>query len=120
MEKNQEIENFLNAVLNSFVGLDLRTIWPLGAAQIDAYFDVDEALDIYYRLNKLKETLSVKEIADIMPPPDVIRLALQHNLIIGPKVAKKLGFADISAEQRTNFVLFLFDILKQKMHGDIF
>lgn len=62
--KNIEIDLFLTAIEESFKHMDVRTNWPLNGAQIDAYFDIDEALDMYYRLNKLKET---KSIADIMP-----------------------------------------------------
>ncbi len=120
MDKDQEIESFLKAIDESFVTIDLSTIWPLGSGQIVAYFDVEEALDIYQRLNKLREKLSIKEIAELMPPPDVIRSAMQHNLIVGLKVAKKLGFVDISAEQRMNYVRLIFEILKQKVRSDIF
>jgi hypothetical protein len=117
---NQEIEDFLKAVEKSFSGVDNKNVWPLNCAQFCAYFDIVEALDIYHRLNKLKEKLSVKEIAELMPAPDVIRGCLQLNLIIGLKNAKKFGVEDISTEDRVKYVLFLFDILKQKVKNNIF
>ena len=89
-------------------------------AQIDSYFDVDEGLDMYYRIKKLRETKTTKEIADMLPAPDVIRIFLQHNAIIGLKVAKKLKIDEISSQDRTNYTLFLFDILREKVKGDIF
>ncbi len=120
LSSDQEIESFLKAIEEIFTGMDIRTAWPLNGAQIDSYFGVDEALDIYYRLMKLKEKLSIKEIAQLMPSPDVIRLFLQHNAIIGLKVAKKLGIGNVSTEDRVKYTLFLFDILKQKVKNDIF
>lgn len=120
MEREQEIEDFLRAIEDGFSGVNPRTSWPLNGGQIDAYFDVDEALDIYYRLVKLKKKLSIKEISDLMPPPDVIRIFLQHNSIIGLKVAKELGIGEVSIKDRVDYTLFLFDILRQKVRNDIF
>jgi len=77
-------------------------------------------LDMYYRIKKLRETKTTKEIADMLPAPDVIRIFLQHNAIIGLKVAKKLKIDEISSQDRTNYTLFLFDILREKVKGDIF
>ncbi len=117
---NNEIDDFLRAIEEIFAGMDPKTFWPLNGGQTDSYFDVDEALDMYYRLNKLKEKLSIKEIADLMPPADIIRLFLEHNAIIGLKVAKKLNIANLTQEQIIDYTLFLFQILKQKVKGDIF
>ncbi len=119
-EKDKQIDNFIRAIEESFSGLNPKTFWPLNGGQIDAYFDVDEALDMYYRLNKLKENLSVKEIADLMPQADIIRIFIENNAIIGLKVAKKLGIANISTEEIVNYVLFLFEILEYKVNNDIF
>ena len=119
-KRQKQIDQFIQAIEESFSGLDPKTFWPLNGGQIDAYFDVDEALDMYYRLNKLKEKLSVKEIADLMPQADIIRIFLEHNAIIGLKVAKKLGIADISIEDRVKYTLFLFELLKYKVKNDIF
>src|SRR3989344_9702768 len=120
MNTNKEIDEFLKAIEQSFSGVNPKTFWPLNGGQIDAYFDVDEALDMYYRLNKLKEKRNIKEIADLMPQADIIRIFLEHNAIIGLKVAKKLGIANISTEDRVKYTLFLFDILKNKVKNDIF
>jgi len=120
MNTNKEIDEFLKAIEQSFSGVNPKTFWPLNGGQIDAYFDVDEALDMYYRLNKLKESLSVKEIADLMPQANIIRIFLVHNAIIGLKVAKKLGIVDIRKEDRVKYVLLLFEILKTKVKNDIF
>ena len=113
--EDNQLDNFIKAIEESFSGLNPKTFWPLNGGQIDAYFDVDEALDMYYRLNKLKEKLSVKEIADLMPQADIIRIFLEHNAIIGLKVAKKLKIADISTEDRVKYTLFLFELLKHKV-----
>lgn len=120
MTANQEIDKFLKAIEQSFEGLNPKTNWPLNGAQIDSYFDVDESLDMYYRIKRLRKTKTKKEIADMLPAPDIIRIFLQHNAIIGLKVAKKLGIDEISTKDRTDYVLFLFDILREKVKGDIF
>ncbi|MBU0467148.1 MAG: hypothetical protein KJ718_05925 [Nanoarchaeota archaeon] len=120
MNREQEIEDFLKAIESGFSGLNPKTFWPLNAGQIDSYFDVDEALDMYYRLVKLKEKFNIKEISDLMPPPDVIRIFLQHNAIVGLKESKELGIDDVSIKGRVDYILFLFDILKQKVRNYIF
>lgn len=117
---DEQITDFIKAIEEAFAGVDTKNVWPLNPAQICAYFDTIEALNIYHRINKLKEGLSTKEIAELMPAPDIIRIFLQLNLIVGLKVAKKHSIEDISAEDRTKFVLFLFDILKQKVKNNIF
>ena len=115
-----EIDQFLDAIEVAFKGMSLRTAWPLNAAQICSYFDVDEALDIYYRIKELRKTKSVKEIAELMPPPDVMRLFLEENAIVGLKLATKLKINNVSVEDRVEYVRFLFQILKEKMKGDMF
>lgn len=121
MESNSpELERFLKAIEEIFTGINPKTFWPLNGGQIDAYFDIDESLDMYYRLHKLRERLSVAEIAKMMPSADIIRIFLEHNAIIGLKVADKVGVAKISAEERVKYTLFLFEILKQKVKNDIF
>jgi len=120
MDEYGEIDRFLLAIEESFSGLNPKTFWPLNGGQIDSYFDVDEALDMYYRLNKLRGKLNVKEIADLMPQADIIRIFLEHNAIIGLKVAKKLGISEINIEDRVKYVLLLFEILKHKVKNDIF
>jgi hypothetical protein len=119
-EADEQIDRFLKAIEDSFKGMNMKTNWPLNGAQIDSYFDVDEALDMYYRIKKLRETKDIKEIADMMPAPDIIRIFLQHNAIIGLKVARKLKIDEISIDDRIDYLLFLFDILREKVNGDIF
>ncbi len=114
------IDQFLKAIEEIFIGMDPRTFWPLNGGQVDAYFDVAEALDMYYKLTKLKKTKSIQEIAEIMPAADIIRLFLQHNAIIGLKVAHKLNIDNIPAKKRLEYTLLLFDILKAKVQSDIF
>ncbi len=117
---NKRIEEFLDTIEHIFTGMDPHTAWPLKAGQVDAYFDATEAVDMYSRLTTLRKTHTIKEIAHMLPPADIIRLFLQHNAIIGLKVAKNIGTASISKEQRIEYTEFLFDILKEKTHNDIF
>ena len=79
----EKIELFLKAIEDHFEHLDPRTNWPLNGAQMDAYFDVSEALDIYHRIMSLKGKMSVKEIAKLMPPVDMLRLFTSHNCFVG-------------------------------------
>jgi hypothetical protein len=119
-DKNKQIDDFIRAIEESFSGLNPKTFWPLNGGQIGAYFDADEALDVYYRINKLKQTLTIKQIADLMPAPDILRIFIQNNGIIGLKVAKKLGLVNINEQDITNYSLFLFEILEQQVKSDIF
>lgn len=115
-----EINQFLKAIEESYAGLNIKTTWPLNTAQMDSYFDVDEALDMYYRIKKLRKTKTVKEIAEMLPSADVIRIFLEHNAIIGLKIAKKLEFDNISKEERVDYTLFWFGILGEKVRNNIF
>ncbi|MFA5992912.1 MAG: hypothetical protein WC796_04360 [Candidatus Pacearchaeota archaeon] len=119
-EQEKDINNFLQTIEESFSGLNPKTFWPLNGGQIGAYFDADEALDIYFRINKLKETHSIEQIADLMPNADTLRLFLQNNGIVGLKVAKKLNLVNITNEDMTNYTLFMLDIIKQKVNSDVY
>ena len=63
MGKDEEINQFLKAIEQSFDGLNPKTNWPLNGAQIDSYFDVDEGCDMYYKIRELREKKTIKEIA---------------------------------------------------------
>lgn len=115
-----EIERFIIAVEKGFRTINPKTAWPLNGAQMDAYFDVDDALDIYFIVKELREKLSFNEIVDLMPAPDIIRYFLTQNGIIGLKVSNKLNICFISIEDRVDFILFMFKVLKAKVRNDIF
>ena len=122
MSSNEEeqVNLFLEAIKDHFQHLDPRTNWPLNAAQMNTYFDFDEANEIYSRINQLKNKLTIKEIAELMPPVDMLRLALTHNLIIGLKVGDKLKKTNFGSKERTEYFLFLTQIMKELTKGDIF
>lgn len=120
MNTNQQIDKFIQAMGQVFSTMDTSVLWPLNGGQIDAYFDVEESLDMYSLLNNLRKKHSYKEIAEILPPADVIRLFLENNAIIGLKVAKKLKIKNISVQNRVDYCLLLFNILKEKVQNDIF
>ncbi len=120
MEQNKKIEDFLEAVGESASGFNHTTNWPLNGAQMDAYFDIDEAIDVYNRVMELKKKITIKEIAELFPAPDVIRLFLQHNALVGLKVARKLGFSKITQEELVEYTALLFSILEEKVKGDPF
>jgi hypothetical protein len=115
-----KINQFLDAIEDHFQHLDQRTNWPLNGAQIDSYFDAAEALEIYYRFIQINEKLSPKEIAELMPPIDMLRLSLTHNLIVGLKVASKYNIEDISFEKRIHYIKSIFEVMEHMTNGDIF
>ena len=115
-----DIELFLEAIEKSFEGMNQVTNWPMNGGQISSYFDVDEALDIYFRLKELKKDKSIKEISEMMPLVDIIRYFLANNAIIGLKVAKKLNIAGIKQKDILDFSEMLFEILKCKSITDPF
>ena len=117
-DKEKQIENFLIALRESFSGMNQKTHWPLNAAQISAYFDADEALDIYNRLNKLKETWTIEQIAKLMPNADIIRNFITNDAIVGLKVARKFNMTAITQKDITDYTNFLIDILKTKVKSD--
>ncbi|HLC89214.1 MAG TPA: hypothetical protein VJG49_04200 [Candidatus Nanoarchaeia archaeon] len=39
-EDDQQIDRFIQAIEESFSGLNPKTFWPLNGGQIDSYFDV--------------------------------------------------------------------------------
>lgn len=114
------VAEFKQAIADSFMGMNLKTSWPLNPGQIDAYFDVEQALSIYFKLIELRKTKSIQEIADLMPSADVIRIAIENNLILGLKYADKLDICKISKEQRLNYFNLLCDILSYKVKNNIF
>ncbi len=120
MNDKERVGLFLKAIEAIFSGMDPKTFWPLNGGQIDAYFDVVEALDMYDLLTGLRRTHSIEEIAMLMPAPDILRLFLEHNAIIGLKVAKKLGIRQISTDERVAYLGLLLEILACKVKGDIF
>ncbi|MCH8109629.1 MAG: hypothetical protein IIB15_05825, partial [Chloroflexi bacterium] len=63
-----------NMLIEMRVTLEANRALLYSAAQ---KVDLKERLD--ERIKKLKENKSVKEIANMMPVPDIIRIFLQHN-----------------------------------------
>lgn len=120
MNEENKTDSFIRAIEESFAGMNPKTNWPLNGGQIDSYFDADEALDMYYRLNKLKEKMSIKEIANLMPAADIMRIFLCNNAIIGLKVANKIGIDKITNGELEKYLHFLLDILKEKTKSDVF
>jgi hypothetical protein len=116
----KDIDDFKNTINYCFNLKDMKTNWPFCGAQIDPFFDVEDAIDIYYRLTNLRKTMSIKEIAELMPPADVIRNTMTHTIILGLKFARKLNLMKLSKDELIEYCLFLFDILREKAHGDIF
>ncbi|MBT4870972.1 MAG: hypothetical protein HON47_05340 [Candidatus Diapherotrites archaeon] len=118
--QNNDIDKFVEAISESFdcMGSTISHFWPLNGGQIGAYFDAAEALDIYYRLKDLRRTKSLQEIAELMPPPDVIKSFLQVNGVVGLKVAKNFKIEKISTEEIVDNTLFLLKILETKLNGD--
>jgi hypothetical protein len=118
---NSKIDDFIGVMVEDMDKMNFRTHWPLSSGQIGAYFDVDEALDIYNRIQKLrKEGLTAKEIGKMLPHTDIFRNFMTNNGLVGLKVARKLNLAKISREELIDYVYFLFEILENQIQSDIF
>jgi len=120
MPNIEDIKKFKQALDFSFDLKDMSTNWPLCGAQLDPFFDVEDAMDIYYRITDLRKKLTIKEIADILPSAEVIRNTMTHTILFGLKFARKLNLMTLSKDEFIDYCLFLFDILREKVHGDIF
>lgn len=115
-----KINRFLDAMEEAFSGMDPRGFWPLNGGQIDAYFDVIESLDMYKRVMSLSKRMSIKGLAKRLPPPDILRLFLEHNAIIGLKVADKFNLQKVSFSDRMKYLDILFKVIEEKTRNDIF
>jgi len=117
---NKEIDDYVEAISTAMWDMDqnIKNFWPLNGGQVASYFDVAEGLDIYNRLNELKKTKSIKEIAELFPPPDMIKSFLQFNGSIGPKVARVFELDKITVEETVEYLSFLFEIIKIKMQSN--
>jgi hypothetical protein len=115
-----KINKFLDAIEEAFSGMDPRGSWPLNGGQVDAYFDAIESLDMYKRMMSLHKRLSIKGLAKRLPPPDILRLFLEHNAVIGLKVADKFGIQKVCFSDRIKYLDILFQVIETKTHNDIF
>ena len=117
MKKQEEnIQEFYIANQEVFSKLDDRTIWPLCAGQLEAYFTDIISLDLFnkYKENpqKLRKSLSALR-------PFTLYSSLSHAEIVGLKVKRE--YEDIPTKQEIiDFYLFFYDILKEKTNKDIF
>ncbi len=117
---NKEIDDFVEAISTAMWDMDqnIKNFWPLNGGQVSSYFDVAEGLDICNRLNELKKTKTIEEIAELMPAPDIIKSFLMFNGSIGPKVARILKLDKITIEETVDYLSFLFEIIKIKMKSN--
>ncbi len=114
---NNYIENYLDIIRSYPPGKNEN--WPLAGNQILAYFDVDQSLDIYQRINTLLNNgLSDKEIGHLFRKPTILRYFISENGILGLKLAKAFKIKEIEAKQRTDYFETLSKILKTMVVSD--
>lgn len=95
--------------------------WPLSGPQVDPYFDVDQALDMYDRIDILKNRGCLpKEIGKLFRTPTILRYFFTHSCFIGLKVAYDLDIRKISMEDRLEYANTLFEALSTMVHSDPF
>jgi hypothetical protein len=114
------IELFLNAVRHSFPEQDPKVYWPLNGGQVDAYFDVAEAFDVYERINELKKECTIKELAEIVPNSDILRSFLLNNGILGLKIARMEKLEPINNGEILDYLETIFDLIGKQVKNDIF
>lgn len=97
---DQRIENFLKAMAKDIPGRGEN--WPQSASQMAAYFDADQSIDMFWRIDKLlKEGMSYKELGKLFQYPTMLRYFIVTDLI-GLKIANSMGIKKISIKQRLN------------------
>ncbi len=114
-----DFNRYLNAIENSFMDYSPDEVWPLSAVQIEAYFDVDEAIEMYYIIEKLKGK-NIDSIMELFPRQVCMKYSLIHNFIVGLKVANMLGIKKYSKEEIINHLMFFISIMKNKQENDVF
>lgn len=117
---DKDVIEFKQAIKETFSDMNPKTYWPLNGGQINAYFDIELALNIYFKIIELKKTKTIKEIAELMPSADIIRIGMEDYLILGLKLANKLNIYKISKDLILDYFHLLCDILRVKVKSNIF
>lgn len=119
LSNNQKVELFLKSFDTS--PSQQEENWPLNAAQLGAYFDVDLALGIYDRIKKLQKMgLSKIEVGKLFQTPTILRYFLRDNGLLGLKIANRLDFRKLGNKKITEYAVYLFDILASMVKNDPF
>lgn len=118
--EDQRIEAFLEGIEQMFSNMQTEEFWPAKAPQMDSYYNDIIAGDLYLTIKELKNRKTTKEIADLVSSASALRALLYNPIIIGMKVLKCYKILPISSDENIKFILFLFDVLKEKTNGDPF
>jgi hypothetical protein len=113
-----DIDKLIKAITSK--GLGEGEGWPLLAPQITSYFDVDQALDLYYMITDLTTKHPPEEIGKLFITPTNLRYLLSQNAIIGLKIARALKIKEISLKDMTSYVSSLIEIMKTMVTSDPF
>jgi hypothetical protein len=112
-------EKFVESVANTSLGGNEG--WPLTGPEILPYFDLNQAVDIYDMVMDLFDKgYSYKKIGSLFQTPTMMRYELTSSIVVGLKVADKVGFRKISKEDRLKFLEIFFKSLEALVESDPF
>lgn len=121
MQKSK-LDLYLDILVKVFQGgtITAEEYWPLKPAQIVAYFDEILTVDVYKKVQILKEkNVSLKKVAPLFYNPLLIKNFLLNFVATGFKIADQVGTLKTSFREREEFFNYLFDILGEMINGDI-
>ena len=88
-------------------------LWPLNPGQLFSYIDMDQSLDLYFKLKSLlSKEKSFSEIAKLFPHPSSLRLFILNSGSTGLKVANKLKINKIGIKEQVQLIQWIINILK--------
>jgi phosphohistidine swiveling domain-containing protein len=115
--------NDIDDMVNSLVSdpMDTREFWPLAPGSLMSYFDVDQAVDMYDKLDQLlKEGWSFARLATIFKRAQLVRYFLVNSGLVGIKVARGLQITPLTVADQIKFAGWFVEILKQFQPDDPF
>lgn len=114
-----DIDDMVNAIMMSIN--DATELWPLKPGQLMPYFDTDQAVDLYKKLeNLLNSGVNFDKIARLIKHPTSLRLFLLNSGLVGFKAGRVLKIAPVNFEDQMKFTDWVIKILKQFAPKDPF
>ncbi len=108
-----DLQKYLNASELMLEGFQSTETWPINSIPIVSYFDIDEALEMYNILEKIKKDPESK-IKSLLPPAACLKYVLIHNGMIGLKVANHYKFSRFSCDELLNYFADYTKLMKLK------
>jgi pyruvate,water dikinase len=114
---NNDIDNFLSYMLISLP--PEHEIWPMSPSQMLPFFDMNQALDLLYKLRQLdEEGLSDQKIAELFITPARVKTMIINVAILGSKMAHKLLPEKVTVEDQVYLTEKLLRLCKILCNND--